>query len=124
MKYVLLDPTKANTPEGARLLPEPLFDELRPEELVGKKVIEVADDFSWRSHRPDFTDLKVVPSFEPAWADLRYERDRRLSATDWTQLADVPSTTKAKWKAYRKALRDLPAKTADPAAPEWPVSPA
>jgi hypothetical protein len=57
----------------------------------------------------------------PAWAALRIERDRRLSATDWTQLADVPDG--ARWRPYRQALRDLPALTADPLNPEWPEIP-
>lgn len=55
-------------------------------------------------------------------ATLRAERDRRLAASDWTQLADVDATVAKAWRSYRQALRDLP-RSADPIAPEWPVAP-
>lgn len=60
---------------------------------------------------------------EPAWTTLRAERDRRLAACDWTQLADVPADTRDAWQPYRQALRDM-TETADPFAPEWPLPPA
>lgn len=55
---------------------------------------------------------------------FRAERDRRLSASDWTQMPDAPLTDAARerWRAYRQELRDLPA-SADPRAPEWPSEP-
>jgi hypothetical protein len=57
-----------------------------------------------------------------AWAALRAERTARLSACDWTQVADAPVDAAA-WAAYRQALRDLPANTIDPFSPTWPVPP-
>lgn len=57
-----------------------------------------------------------------ATIDLRIERDRRLTATDWTQAPDAP-VDRAAWAVYRQALRDLPANTPDPRAPRWPLSP-
>lgn len=41
---------------------------------------------------------------------VRRERNARLTASDWTQLADVPLTSpmKAAWAGYRQALRDYP----------------
>jgi hypothetical protein len=57
------------------------------------------------------------------WAYLRAERDARLAASDWTQLADAPADAAA-WVKYRKALRDLPAKIKDPTAEvKWPEPP-
>ena len=38
---------------------------------------------------------------------LRIERDRRIAKTDWR--ASVDLTISNDWKAYRQALRDLPA---------------
>jgi len=38
---------------------------------------------------------------------LRAARDRALSASDWTQVADAP-VDQAVWATYRQALRDLP----------------
>lgn len=60
------------------------------------------------------------------WAALRAERTLRLSASDWTQLPDagLDDARRAGWAAYRRALRDLPALTEDPAAPAWPDPPA
>ena len=60
-----------------------------------------------------------------AWTQLRAERNRRLAATDWTQLADAHLSQEKKdaWAAYRQELRDLPDETQDPTAPEWPLDP-
>ena len=54
---------------------------------------------------------------------LRVERNKLLSATDWTQTPDVPESIRAKWASYRQALRDLPANTSDPKNPIWPTKP-
>tara|TARA_R110000868_G_scaffold63103_2_gene190254 strand:- start:109 stop:414 length:306 start_codon:yes stop_codon:yes gene_type:complete len=51
--------------------------------------------------------------------NLRAQRDAKLAASDWTQVADAP-VDKAAWATYRQQLRDLPANTADPANPVWP----
>ena len=42
------------------------------------------------------------------WIDVRNARNRLLLESDWTQLEDVPVTTKSKYKEYRQELRDLP----------------
>jgi hypothetical protein len=46
---------------------------------------------------------------EAVKASLRPERNRLLSASDWTQLNDttLPEDTLAAWAAYRQDLRDL-----------------
>jgi len=65
-----------------------------------------------------------VEKDEAAWAALRGERDRRLSACDWAVLPDVnPPGGREAWIEYRAALRDLPKKTEDPNAPNWPTPP-
>ena len=40
---------------------------------------------------------------------LRVERDRLLTACDWTQSRDLTLSNDADWKTYRQSLRDLPA---------------
>ena len=40
--------------------------------------------------------------------ELRKERDRKLSLTDWIKLPDTNVTNEADWDIYRQALRDLP----------------
>ena len=52
---------------------------------------------------------------------LREERDRRLSETDVYALSD--RTLSDEMRAYRQALRDLPANTSDPKNPTWPTKP-
>ena len=49
------------------------------------------------------------------WFDFREKRDRKLAATDWTQMPDSPlsDSKKAEWATYRQALRDLPQKWPD-----------
>jgi len=44
------------------------------------------------------------------WTDIRTERDRLLTESDWTQGNDTPLSDAdvAKWKTYRTSLRDLP----------------
>ena len=54
-------------------------------------------------------------------ANLRSTRNRLLAETDYLACAD--STLTDEMRAYRQALRDLPANTADPANPVWPVKP-
>jgi hypothetical protein len=64
----------------------------------------------------------VEVSAEFAAAKLRRQRNRLLADTDYLALADVTLTDEM--RAYRQALRDLPANTTDPANPVWPVKPA
>ena len=58
---------------------------------------------------------------EQALAELRYKRNRLLAETDYLALAD--STLTDEMRAYRQALRDLPANTTDPANVVWPTKP-
>lgn len=55
-------------------------------------------------------------------AQLRTERNRRLAATDWTQLADAPVDAGA-WSLYRQALRDITDQAGFPSAVTWPSQP-
>lgn len=62
-----------------------------------------------------------APSDGERAASRRLERDRRLRASDWTQLGDVlldDLPTKGAWAAYRQTLRDI-----DVAGDDWPTPP-
>lgn len=59
---------------------------------------------------------------ETEWPLVRAERDRRLAASDWTQLPDVPLATKEMWANYRQALRDVTLQP-DPFNIVWPMAP-
>jgi hypothetical protein len=56
------------------------------------------------------------------WDAVRAERDRRLGACDWTQVADAPVDPVA-WAAYRQELRDIPQDFNDPDLVVWPEEP-
>ena len=58
---------------------------------------------------------------EYQWKELRRKRNRLIAETDYLALSD--NTMSDEMKAYRQALRDLPANTTDPANPVWPVKP-
>lgn len=53
---------------------------------------------------------------------VRAERNTRLAASDWTQVADAP-VDQAAWAAYRQALRDVTAQPGFPFAVTWPATP-
>lgn len=55
------------------------------------------------------------------WDAVRSDRNARLAACDWTQVADAPVDQVA-WATYRQALRDVPAQP-DPFNIVWPEQP-
>ena len=58
------------------------------------------------------------------WVVVRAERDRLLTASDYSQLDDTPdSDKKSAWATYRQKLRDLPSTIEDPSNPTWPSKP-
>jgi hypothetical protein len=71
----------------------------------------------------DMTPEEIADRQNGEWAALRFKRNELLIESDWTVLTDTPTTTAA-WKAYRQALRDLPANTTDPLNVVWPTPPA
>ena len=66
-------------------------------------------------------ETKAVKDAEQAKA-VRSDRDKRLSDTDWTQVADAP-VDKAAWATYRQALRDVPTQAGFPYDITWPSKP-
>jgi len=99
----------------------------------GERWSLVGDDYSgltWLSEGPKPT-KKVLDEAWPAvrdaraWAAVRVERNRLLTACDWTQMPDTPlsSAEKQAWADYRQALRDLPQNYILPSDVEWPEEP-
>lgn len=66
----------------------------------------------------------MMPQEEVA-TQVRAERDRRLSETDWYMMPDYPADpeTLEVVKNYRKALRDITLQSGFPRDVEWPVVP-
>jgi uncharacterized protein (DUF1015 family) len=76
--------------------------------VVGKSTIE-----NWKGPLP------------LSWADIdevRKERNKLLSESDWTQVIDSPVDQIA-WAIYRQALRDLPEQEDFPRTIVWPKKP-
>jgi len=66
-----------------------------------------------------------IAAEERKWAELRLERNKKLSACDYTQLPDSPFSSEqiAEWALYRQELRDLPDNVLDIDNAIWPSQP-
>ena len=53
---------------------------------------------------------------------IRQQRNAKLTACDWTQVADAP-VDKTAWSTYRQSLRDLPKESGFPWTITWPTQP-
>lgn len=58
-------------------------------------------------------------------AQVRRERNAKLTECDWTQLNDTPldNAAKIQWTAYRQALRDITTQSGFPHSVVWPTKP-
>lgn len=71
----------------------------------------------------------IAPYVAPVISDadlaeqIRLQRNNLLAASDWTQLPDVPQTTKDVWATYRKELRDITLQSEFPREIVWPTKP-
>ena len=70
----------------------------------------------------DGTSFTEPPPPTPTAEEIRFERDRLLVASDWTQVADAP-VNQAAWAEYRQALRDIPEQEGFPENVVWPTKP-
>lgn len=72
------------------------------------------------------TDEIILPAYNSQrWVEIRAQRSKLLTDSDWTQGADSPLSTskKTEWQTYRQALRDLPTTGSDPDNITWPTPP-
>jgi hypothetical protein len=69
---------------------------------------------------------EIASRTEAKSTEVRTDRNGRLAACDWTQLADSPLTADAKlaWALYRETLRMVPEQAGFPWNIEWPPEPA
>ena len=65
------------------------------------------------------TEQELKERIKNEWTAIRQQRNRLLSESDWTQLADSPAD-KYKWAVYRQELRDITIQE-DPFSIVWPV---
>lgn len=64
---------------------------------------------------------KIVSDEQRAF-EVRADRNAKLTASDWTQVADAPVDKEA-WSAYRQALRDITGQEGFPWTITWPTQP-
>ena len=57
-----------------------------------------------------------------AAAEIRKERDTKLTESDWTQVVDAP-VDQAAWATYRALLRSMPEQEGFPNEVTWPTEP-
>lgn len=71
----------------------------------------------------DIAAAQSTETTEQKAQNIRSKRTNLLRKSDWTQGADVPTSTKSKWTDYRQNLRDLPAQSGFPDSVTWPTQP-
>ena len=85
----------------------------------------------WDSSKKEFIkddDSRDAWLLAEEWKQIREERDRLLTNSDWTQGGDTPLTSakKTAWATYRTKLRDVPKDQKDKttyASITWPSEP-
>ncbi len=90
-------------------------------ELHGREIYSNAIAGMYGEIKP-YTKLDELPETDTQ-ALVRKKRNALLSKTDWTQLPDVPESTKNKWAEYRQLLRDIPQQPNFPHEVIWPEQP-
>lgn len=68
------------------------------------------------------TEEQLAQDTEDKAAEIRGQRNGKLTDSDWTQVADAP-VDKTVWLAYRQALRELPLQPGFPWEVTWPIRP-
>lgn len=118
-------------PSGTTSTPPPAFDEstqvcvFENNSWIVSDIVEEVDDTVPKTEIPTAMEL------------LRFERNFRISLTDWRMLLDYEETDQAEWIEYRKQLKNLPQRIESGELPEptlnqdnelvfehWPVEPA
>jgi phosphatidylserine/phosphatidylglycerophosphate/cardiolipin synthase-like enzyme len=68
--------------------------------------------------------VKPAADVAAQWAAIRADRNNRLAASDWSQLADSPLTNEQRgdWAEHRQELRDITTQD-DPFEVIWPTAP-
>jgi hypothetical protein len=141
MNNALISPNELIYTEDGTLLGERIAETSNNPFLVAEPLywIECADEVNandWYFDTATSTcQLKPLPpsqminSYDQKLAVIIADRNARLAASDYTQMADVVAAHDASWlsawNTYRQALRDLPATitSANIAAVVWPTPP-
>jgi hypothetical protein len=86
---------------------------------------KIAIELPPKTNESYFFDYNIktwMPDSEKQWKLVSEARNTFLQNSDWTQLPDVPLSTKESWAVYRQALRDITLQP-DPFNITWPQPP-
>jgi hypothetical protein len=103
---------------------EPVEPSLDPATQSANRLDPVFTDGKWVDTWDVYTvdQEEIDRRAEAKGAEVRTERDKLLSASDWTQLSDTPVDHEV-WAVYRQELRDVPQQEGFPWGVTWPVQP-
>lgn len=77
----------------------------------GLAIFHLQSDYKVKPKPLTYKYDKFSHDFLPlAWEDIRTNRNKLLSATDWRTTSDYPGSDQQEWLDYRKELRELPQK--------------
>lgn len=76
---------------------------------------------TWKKR--SLTDQEKQEYIQKRWNEIRQERNKLLSETDWTQTLDQPEEFRIKWSEYRQKLRDFSKEYNDPREVLFPRRP-
>lgn len=94
----------------------------RYQTVVRQGVIELGDKWYTNYVAVDLPPEACTALDDQQAANVRTDRNQRLSACDWTQLPDAPVDAAA-WATYRQSLRDVTKQPGFPWSVEWPTPP-
>lgn len=89
--------------------------------------VAIAGTADQATQKHDIASGTLVPRAKTAdeyVGDAMRQRYTLITASDWTQLPDVPLATKAAWATYRQSLRDITLQPGYPQSVVWPTPPA
>jgi hypothetical protein len=106
---------------------DPVFEVAQPEiaryQIAYKNGVEQVDGkWMWKWSLSQMDDEAKAAKDEDQAQFVRDDRNKRLSDTDWTQVADAPVDKQA-WAEYRQALRNVPDQAGFPWDVQWPEMP-
>lgn len=93
-----------------------IADENEPEIISGNEFITIVEGVPVEDPNKD----QII--LDRQWANIRAQRDAKLTDCDWTQITDSPNKGIKEWLDYRQALRDI-TKQDDPYNIKWPEIP-
>ena len=95
-----------------------VLDGSTPTLMAGWEVIKAGRQLQSDAEEAEY----AAGANDRAAAEVRTERDAKLTQSDWTQVVDAP-VSQEDWAAYRALLRSMPEQEGFPNEINWPTKP-